>query len=177
MQEWLANIDRTTAAIKADFGYLSADQLNWKPNAETWSIGQNIDHLMVINQSYFPIFEALKAGQYHAPWHAKAGFLVSFMGKLILDSVQTDRQKKGKTFSIWEPTTSDVSANIIEQFEQHQQVLKQYIQTLTSNAEKGAVVASPANRKIVYRLSTAFDIIISHEERHAEQAREVKALQ
>jgi hypothetical protein len=39
--------------------------------------------------------------------------------------------------------------------------------------EKGTVISSPANKYIVYKLETAFDIIVAHEERHLEQAKEV----
>jgi hypothetical protein len=35
------------------------------------------------------------------------------------------------------------------------------------------VIASPASKMIVYTLDTAFDIIVTHERRHLEQAREV----
>jgi hypothetical protein len=41
---------------------------------------------------------------------------------------------------------------------------------------KGTVIASPANKNIVYKLETAFDIIVSHEQRHLEQAKEVLVL-
>jgi hypothetical protein len=37
------------------------------------------------------------------------------------------------------------------------------------------VISSPANRFIVYKIGRAFDIIVAHEERHLNQAKEVKA--
>lgn len=40
--------------------------------------------------------------------------------------------------------------------------------------QQGAIISSPANRNIVYTLETAFDIIVAHEQRHLEQAREIK---
>jgi hypothetical protein len=42
--------------------------------------------------------------------------------------------------------------------------------------EKGVVISSPANKNIVYKLETAFDIIVSHEQRHFEQAKEILQL-
>jgi hypothetical protein len=38
------------------------------------------------------------------------------------------------------------------------------------------VISSPANKNIVYKLETAFDIIVSHEQRHLEQAKEILQL-
>jgi hypothetical protein len=39
--------------------------------------------------------------------------------------------------------------------------------------DKGTIISSPANKIIVYKLEIAFDIIVAHEKRHLEQAREV----
>ena len=172
----IAQIDLTTEAFRKQFGSLTAEQLNWKPNESQWSIAQNIDHLIVINESYYPIFEKLRSGNLKTPFVGKVGFLVSLFGKLILKGVQPDRKQKMKTFPIWEPSKSEISGNILERFEAHQTSLKDEIQSLSPYIEKRAVIFSPANNRIVYRLDTALDIIISHEKRHLEQAREVLAL-
>ena len=37
-----------------DFGSLSAAQLNWKPSAEQWSVGQCFEHLIKTNRAFFP---------------------------------------------------------------------------------------------------------------------------
>jgi hypothetical protein len=117
---WINQIDRTTEEFIKNFGSLSTNQLNWKPNPETWSIAQNIDHLIVINESYFPIFSELKEGTYQAPFAGKIGFIVSFMGNTILNSVKPDRKKKRKTFSIWEPGAGEIPGNILKRFADHQ---------------------------------------------------------
>jgi hypothetical protein len=50
MQErWTDQIDSITSDFKHSFGTLTIKELNWKPNQNTWSIGQNLDHLIVIN--------------------------------------------------------------------------------------------------------------------------------
>jgi hypothetical protein len=81
-----------------------------------------------------------------------------------------------KTFPIWEPAISLVRSDILDQFEKHQQELKQLIASSEDLLEEGTVISSPANRMIVYKLETAFDIIVAHEKRHLEQAREVNQL-
>jgi hypothetical protein len=57
-QKWTLQIDDTTAAFKKAFGQLSDEQLNLKPNSSTWSIGQNIEHLIAVNESYFRLLNA-----------------------------------------------------------------------------------------------------------------------
>ncbi|WOD43598.1 hypothetical protein [Hwangdonia lutea] len=61
--------------------------MNWKPNAATWSIAQNMEHLIVINKSYFPVIDAVRKGNYKTPFTAKLVFLVSFFGKTVLKAV------------------------------------------------------------------------------------------
>ncbi len=173
---WSAEIDKITQSFKDKFGHLGEKELNWKPNPQTWSIAQNIDHLMVVNETYFPVLASLKAGSYKTPFIAKLGFMVSFLGKTVLNAVKPDRKKKMKTFSVWEPTVSQVKGDILQQFEKHQNELKRQIETSKELIEKGTIISSPANKNIVYKLETAFDIIVSHEQRHLEQAKEVLQL-
>lgn len=176
MNNWIQQIDHTTEEFLKLYGLLSYEELNWKPNPDTWSIAQNVDHIMVINHTYFPILSAMKAGEYQRPFIANFGFIVSFLGKTILNAVQPDRKKKIKTFPIWEPDNDPISSDLRQRFSEHQALLKQEIESSEKLIEIGAVISSPANKNIVYKLEIAFDIIITHELRHLEQSKEVLEL-
>ena len=115
----------------------------------------------------------MREGKYKTPFTAKLGFMVNFLGKMILDAVHPDRKKKMKTFPIWEPAKSEIGGDILTRFEKHQNELKDLIIGCKDLLEKGVVISSPANKNIVYKLETAFDIITTHEQRHLEQAREL----
>lgn len=175
-ERWIDPIDKITSDFRQLFGALTIAELNWKPNPNTWSMGQNLDHLIAINGTYHPVINAVKAGSNRLPFLAKFDFMVSFLGRTILNSVQPDRRRKMKTFPIWEPTKSDVQGDIWERFENNQNELKKLIESSADLLERGAIVSSPANKNIVYRLETAFDIIVAHEKRHFEQCKEVRAL-
>lgn len=174
--KWTDQLDKNTHDFSKNFGSLDHEQLNWKPDPQTWSIAQNVDHLIVTNSTYFPIFEAVRNGSYELPFLARFDFIVSFFGKSVLKAVQPDRKNKMKTFSLWEPSKSEICADIVEKFEVHQRDLKQLIERSSGLLDKGAIISSPANKMIVYRLETAFDIIVTHEQRHLNQAKEVLTL-
>lgn len=176
MKNWTSTLDSITRQSLAEFRTLTNAQMNWKPNSDTWSIAQNLDHLIVVNETYYPVLTSLKEGTYKTPFTAKIDFIVSFLGKTVLKAVQPDRLKKMKTFPIWEPNTSKVSDDILRRFENHQNELKLKIESAKELVERGIVISSPANRNIVYKLETAFDIIVSHEQRHLEQAKEILLL-
>ena len=174
---WINTLDQNTKDFVTAFQELSNEEMNWKPDAQTWSIGQNIHHLMVINSTYFPILESLHAGTYRTPFIGKINFLVNYFGNFIFQSVQPEQAKKIKTFSIWEPTYSDVPADILDQFTVHQDTLKTHIEKAHHLLQEDVVISSPANQYIVYRLSKAFDIIVTHEQRHFLQAKAVLEVQ
>ncbi|MEQ9405106.1 MAG: DinB family protein [Cyclobacteriaceae bacterium] len=168
----IEELDKITQEFTKHFGSLSTEELNWKPNAKAWSIAQNIDHLMVINRSYFPILEKLRTGTYEPPFMAKFGFLVSFFGKTILKASSPDRRKRMKTFPIWEPDQSTLPGNIPDLFAGHQDELKREMIACSELLIKNTIISTPANKNIVYRLETAFDIIVGHEQRHLAQSLE-----
>lgn len=175
-KRWLEEIDQVTNSVKEEFGNLAVEQLNWRPNPKTWSIGQVLDHLIVINGTYDPIIKQLKEGTYKLIWLGKLDFMVRFFGDFILKSVNPDRKSRMKTLPIWEPTKSNVDANIVSRFAAQQSLLKEHIQSCSAFLNQGVVISSPANRIIVYKLEQAFEIIITHERRHLEQARELNQL-
>lgn len=172
-EKWTTEIDILTGNFIQTFGELSEEELNWKPNEQTWSIAQNLDHLIVINESYYPILEEIRQGTYKLPITGRIGIFVNLFGKLLLKSVQPDTKKKTKTFAMWEPTKSTGYSNILERFKNHQEDLKQLILNSRDMLKAGTVISSPASRLIVYKLETAFDIIVAHERRHFQQAKEV----
>jgi uncharacterized damage-inducible protein DinB len=170
---WKEIIDQNSSLVQELFSKLSEDQLNLQPNANTWSIAQNLEHLIVINESYFPIIKELHAQSYRPSFHSKMSFLVNFFGKFVLNSVDPSRSKKMKTFPIWEPSKSNVDHGIIDRFLQHQEDLKRMIASTDSLISANVVIHSPASKIIVYKLATALDIIVTHETRHINQAKEL----
>ena len=176
MKNWDEQIESTTQNFMDIFYGLDIEQLNWKPNSQTWSIAQNIDHLIVINKSYFPIIESIRKGTYKTPIFSKLGFVVSFFGRTVLKAVQPDRRKKMSTFPIWEPSKMKIPNGILDRSKEHQSDLKKIIENSKDLVEKGRIISSPANKNIIYKLEIAFEIIVTHEKRHFEQSKEVLRL-
>jgi hypothetical protein len=173
MQDHFSHIDTITKIIESEFGELTNVQLNQKMNPQVWSIAQIIEHLIIINSTYFPIVDALNHGTYTIPLIGKISFIPTLLGKLLLKSMKGNRSQKTKTFPIWEPSQSEIDGNIILRFKKHQEELKSMIKQCEHHIKSHAIISSPANRYIVYPLSMAIDIIIAHEFRHIEQAKEV----
>ena len=49
---WTTRLDKITYAVSTEFGKLDSQELNWKPNPDTWSIAQNLDHIIRVLLSH-----------------------------------------------------------------------------------------------------------------------------
>jgi hypothetical protein len=172
MKAHTSRADTITTRVGDLFGGLDAEALNRQPAPGKWSVAQCLDHIMVLNRSYFDIPAKIRSGAYPLPFHARFGFMVNFFGTFILQSVNPDGSKPIKTFQIWEPSYSDIPSDIVARFVAHMDELDAFIRDNQDLAKSDAIVVSPASRLIVYRMDVLFDIMLAHAERHLNQAEE-----
>lgn len=173
-RKWTSQIDEITDQFKAAFGTMGSETLNKKPSVREWSIGQNLEHLIVINNSYYPIPDKIRANNYKIPRVATWSFFAKMVGNMILGSVEQSRKRKTKTFPVWEPSEESNNPNIYREFIAEQEQLKAWIRSVDDLLESDVVIGSPANKNICYKLSKALDIIVEHERRHLNQCLEIK---
>ncbi|MDW3652310.1 MAG: DinB family protein [Bacteroidia bacterium] len=170
MKHWKEEIQSLSKAYEKLAGELGPDLMHTRPHPDQWSFSEILAHLIVINESYYPTFKALQNGTYKSPFLSKLSFMVRFMGKEILKSVQPQTKKKIKTFPIWEPIHLEETPDILNRFLKHQEELTQEFEACITLFPQNPVLYSPASKMIFYHLSTAFEIILSHEKRHLLQA-------
>lgn len=174
--DWIKDLDHISKEVNEKFGALSKEQLFAQPDPKRWSIAQNLQHLIQVNESYFPIFNRLDKGDLPQSFIGKIPFFRNLIGNMIYQSVSDGGKKKVKTFPLWEPSILEKEENILGKFLKQQEALKQWIDRLQPFIEKEAVIHSPANKLIVYTLPKALDIIVAHERRHLDQALNVKSI-
>ena len=173
VQDITGVLDSVSQEVKNTFNNLTAEQLNTQPAPGVWSIGQVFDHLILINESYYIVVQNVRSGFYKAGWLGSRKMMTDFWFNMIYKSIHPDNRKKSKTQPIWEPTQSNVNANIIQQFLEMQERFKKFIAECNDLVESNTVIHSPAAKFITYTIGDAFKIIAAHEQRHLIQAKEV----
>jgi hypothetical protein len=168
-------INTITSLFAEDFGQMDIEIFNKKPNEKDWSIAEHIEHLITINSSYFPCFDDLLSTNYKVGFIARSKVLANLMGNAVLKSVSVNNPKKQKTFPIWEPSRSNFTMSLLEEFKNHQDILIGYITKLEAADLKKQHIYSPASKKIFYPLATAFHIVVEHEKRHLLHCKNLKA--
>ena len=175
-KELVSRIDALTREAKESFGSLSAGQLNWKPDGETWSVGQCIDHLITSNNVYFEKIAPATEGVHRPNVWARLPLLPAVVGFMLRKAVDPSSAKRMKTFAVFEPHRSDIPESVVRDFEDNQERLKKLIRDTDGLDRDSVVISSPVSERVPVRLSDAFEVLALHERRHFNQALRVTGL-
>ncbi len=159
-------VEQLTEAITAQVGALGQNQLNWKPNATEWSVGQQIEHVVIANRSYFPMFEQIVAGTRTPALRERLPLAPALFGRLLIASLDPERLRKVRTAKLFEPTLSVVEPSIVTAFTRQQQRLVELMHGCASLDAARIIITSPAVSFITYSLLDAFRILVVHEQHH-----------
>jgi len=173
LQELKEDLFTLASGARDEFGRLNIEQLNWKPSPDRWSVAQCFDHLVTSNAAYFPIFESVINGQKKSRAIERFPLLPNLWGKLLIKSLDPKATRKLKAPGRFQPSSSDISGSIIEDFMKQQTKVAESIEAIGNLNPARIVITSPAASMITYSLMDAFRIIVVHEKRHFQQAQRV----
>ena len=168
-------LESVTADVEREFKDLSAEQLNWKPGAQEWSIGQCLDHLVMTNTQFFPNLDQIIKGEKKSTVWEKLPVLPKLFGRLIINGTNPENARKFKAPKAFAPASSSIEAKIVDKFIEHQGEVANRLKALDSVDARRVRVTSPIARFVTYSLLDACTILVYHERRHFEQARRVLA--
>ncbi len=173
MNKIISELEKVSADSIQTFGQHSAEKINWKPDSKTWSIGQCFEHLIVTNTLYFPNIQKVIDGTHHNNFFGKIPFSTNIIAALMKNALNPDQKRKMKTFKIFEPSASNVSATIIEDFAENNRKLIEMIEACKSLELHKIKIAEPLSVALNLRLDDAFEALLMHEQRHFLQATRV----
>lgn len=170
----VGDLRQTADDARSAFGSLTSQQLNWKPSEKEWSIAQCFDHLTRTHSLYFPLFESLATGDTKMTFWEKASPFSGFFGRFLIKGLDPKNLKKMKTTGKAEPSKSEIGADIIERFCEHQQQMIDAINKLPGDLDATKqIITSPLLGAITYSLADAFTFVPMHCRRHFDQAKRV----
>lgn len=175
--QYLSNIinrlDRVTTGVTREFKDLNERQINWKYIPDTWSIGQCLDHIIVTNEKYMPKISLIAEGKKDTGIGTKIPLLPRLIGKFITKSVGPDAKMKVKAPKIFLPQTGNIRSDIVNEFQKHQNKLKDLILRSDNTDHEKTLITSPVSGFFGLYMVDAINIITLHEERHFQQAMRV----
>jgi hypothetical protein len=158
------------------FGQLNERQLNWKPDADSWSVAQCLEHLIQINREYFPVFDRVIRGEYKKSLLHRAPLLPGVFGRMMVRFLAPNSHQKLKAPDISRPSTSSIDSKIVDRFIAGQCEMLSRMRSLEKFDPAKIVITSPFLSVVVYSLLDTFRLIVAHERRHFAQAQRVMAV-
>jgi hypothetical protein len=154
---------------------LTAEQLNWRPSAASWSIGQCLDHLRVGNETYLTPLAAALDGKRVAPVQdiTPGWFGRWFIRNYLEPSPETKRAKAPKKIV----PAQHVETGVVEQFLHSNQRLRELIQRASMYDVNRIRFKNPFIPVLGFTVGTGFLILTAHQRRHLLQAERVKQAQ
>ena len=158
---------------RATFGGLTPRQLNWKPSAERWSVGQCFEHLLKTNEPYVPVAERVARGERRPTAWERLSPLSGFFGRFVLRAVVPESARKIKARPNFRPSSSSVEAGVIGRFAELQERLADLMGRTRDAGPEKVFITSPVAGFVTYSLLDGYRIIAAHGRRHFAQARRV----
>jgi hypothetical protein len=173
LQEVIKSLELINQKVENTFGSLSSQQLNWQPLPNKWSIGQCLQHIVLSNELYFNLLDSIANGTKKSSFWERMPLLPQMFGNFLIKSIHPNNMTKMKTISKVNPSQSNVEANIVELFHQHQTRLMDKLSATHAIDAQNTIITSPFMGLVVYPLLDLYTILWVHEERHFLQAKRV----
>ncbi len=153
------------------FQELSLEELNIKPNENSWSILECMEHLNRYGRFYIPeIRKRMNASNHKPSTEFKTGILGDYFAKSMLPKEKLNTMK---TFKKMNPNNSDLDIKALEEFLNQQKetlvLLKDAKKANLTKIKTGITITN----LIKLRLGDTFRVLIYHNQRHMEQAKKL----
>lgn len=167
-------LERLSQVVTEGFGPLTVEQLNWKPTANEWSIGQCLDHIIITDEQYMPIFEQTVQGTMGRNFWQRLPLLPGLFGGMLYNFVHPETTRPVPAPRVFQPSSSSIEPDVFDRFAAHQTRMIGLIQAGQDKPVDALIISSPVAVWMVYSLGDAFRILVAHQYLHLVQAERVQ---
>jgi hypothetical protein len=160
--------------VEKKMKHLSADQLNWKPSLDSWSLNEVFAHLNEYARFYHASFQKkIISTKFRTP---SQNFMSSPLGRAAWKSMKLGNannvKRKFRAISSYNPssTTELVKGHDWRLFVDRQNDLLEILESAKFINIRKAKTAISLSNIIKFRIGDAFHFVIYHNERHIQQA-------
>lgn len=151
---------------------ISPEQINWRPAAGGWSVGQCLEHLCITNETYLrAIVEALKQQLEHPVEKITPGWLARWFIRSFVEPSPNSKRVRAPRRIV---PGLQVSASVLNRFLNSNQAYRELIRCGAAYDVNRTRFWNPLIPGIRFTVGTGFEIISGHERRHLLQAKRVK---
>src|SRR5262245_45112089 len=170
-QDQLLSIRQDAPGILAG---LSGDEVNWRPAADRWSIGECFDHLNVSAKRSIETVDEAIAGARAGGLTGSGPFVYPLLERLFVASLEPPPKFRARARSYLEPARQVDTEAVLREFFGWQDQFNDRIRRADGLDLRRVRVRSPVVSWLRYSLGTAIATFLAHERRHLWQARRVR---
>jgi len=169
-----AELNKIPETIEEEFGYLHENQFNWKPNSQSWSILECLNHLIATDSSYDATFE--KIIHNHRKKFVEKEVKFSWLGKWLVNSINPNNSSKMKAPKKFQaPRNSHLKKDeVLSKYMDRLNILMKHFDSFNGLDLNNIYLSSPALWILRYNLSSCVQLLTFHHQRHIIQAMKVK---
>jgi len=156
---------------------LSAEEINWKPAPDAWSIGQCLDHLAVINVVYL---KALGTGVDLAKargWRRRGPSVPGFFGGMFARSMEPPVKRRLFAPSGTQPSPRRDRAAVLRAYHDAHDDFRRMLDECADLDTNRATFQNPFITWVRVKVSSGLRVIPAHDRRHLWQAERVREAQ
>jgi len=159
--------------VHATFDGLDARQLNWRPDAQRWSVAQCFDHLVSANRQMLHAADAALAGTAPRTVWQRLPMVPGLLGRMLIRSQSPQAARKYIAPTTIRPSSSDIDAGIVDRFLALQRDAVERLRRLDEGRAARVIMTSPFVSVVSYSVLDGWRLILAHERRHVRQAEAV----
>ena len=177
--EWFTrlatDLDAADARATALVSGLAPVQLNWKPDARSWSVGQCLEHLCLSNEVYVvPLREALVNAPRGAADEITPGWFARWFIRAYIEPAT--QKKRGRAPGKASPVASRLDHSIAERFIASNDAIRAVMARSREIDVNKVRFKNPYVPLIRFTIGTGLLIVARHNHRHLAQAERVTQL-
>ena len=170
-----AELDAADARATALVSRLTLEELNWKPDARTWSVGQCLEHLCLSNEVYVAPMQAALA---NAPQGSAEVITPGWFGRWFIRSYidPATQKKRARAPRKASPPSSRFDQSIAERFIASNDAMRAVMARAREIDVNRVRFRNPYVPVIRFTIGTGLLIVARHNHRHLGQAERVTQL-
>jgi hypothetical protein len=154
---------------------LTVAQLNWKPRADVWSVGQCLEHLCRANEVYVaPMRDALRTSSTGPVDEIRPGWFGRWFIRTYIEP--TTQKTRARAPRIAVPVVQHIDASILDRFIASNDAMRGIVDAAEQHDVNRVRFKNPFVPIIRFTVGTGLQIIARHNHRHLLQAERVTQL-
>lgn len=173
LQDLLTRSQRASRTVHEIWNDATDEQKTWRPAADSWSIAECLEHLVITARAYEPVMEAGigRARQSGKPADTPVKF--TWFGGFFVRSVGPQPKHKLKSPGLFQIASHSPRIDVMGPFDQAQGRIEEWIRRSEGGPLNGPKLTSPVTRFIRLTVGEALSVLVGHTERHVAQAHRV----